>query len=283
MRTDGKFTTLQRRVRVREGEPLYLIPFGDVHHDSDAFAEDVWADFMDYLQRERSGHRALLLGMGDYNDFLRCHDRVVATDIRKAGAEKVADLLEQYAEREQYKMRSDVWPYRKQILGLLSGNHYFEYREGITHSDERLACELGCPYLGVCSAITLNLVGPHGHAAVRIIAHHGVGAATTLGGGLNRVQRFLGSWEADIAVMGDNHQRGVIPTGDRLSFGKGPLSSRTQWVGRTGGFLRGYIPDHCTYITDAALAPSSLGWIEFELRLQKNKAGSYAVKIRGIQ
>jgi hypothetical protein len=119
---------------------------------------------------------------------------------------------------------------------------------------------------------------------VTIIAHHGVGAGNTVGGGLNRVQRFLGGWRADIALMGDNHQRAIMPTSSELSVEDGVLQSATRFIGRTGSFLRGYVDGLRSYVTDFALTPASLGIIEVELTLLKDrKSGKIKVQIRGIQ
>jgi hypothetical protein len=281
MRTDGKFTLHKKTVDVKNDKPIFLIPFGDVHHDSQHCARDVWDRFISYLKTERKN--LILLGMGDYLDFMRCHDRAASLDIKKSGMDVVRDLLNNYAEKELYSFKQEVWPFRKHFIGLISGNHYFEFGNGIAHSDERLANELGVPYLGVCCGITLTLRSKTGSASIRIIAHHGTGAATTLGGGLNRVHRFLYGWDADIALMGDNHQRSLSSTGDKLSFNHGKLNSRCQWIARTGSFLRGYVEDKSSYVTDAALSPSSLGWVEFELRLVKDQNGKHTIKIRGIQ
>jgi hypothetical protein len=84
--------------------------------------------------------------------------------------------------------------------------------------------------------------------------------------------------------MGDNHQRGIIPTGDKLYLDQHRLGSECQWVGRTGSFQRGYVDGLPSYVTDMALNPSSLGHIEIELTLVKSvHTKKPVVKIRGIQ
>ena len=140
-------------------------------------------------------------------------------------------------------------------------------------------------YLGVCSAITVTLQDTRRNkrSSILITAHHGVGTGSTIGGSMNRVQRWLDGWNASIALMGDNHQRGIMPSPDRLGVEKNVLTHQRRYIGRTGSFQRGYVPNLSNYVTDKALLPTSLGWIEIELRLQINpKTGIPYVGIRGI-
>lgn len=287
MRTDGLFTTHEFTINTSLDKPEYLVPVGDIHHDSPCHASHEFDSFLAYMKKERP--TAYCLGMGDYLDRDRAYDRNLL-EVAMRDVDSAKELLNDNARKEVLHLANRLD--KMNWIGLLSGNHFINFEQrtkkgyvGTMHSDAMLAGILKTEYLGVCCGLTLNLVDKKAKksAQVQIIAHHGKGNATTIGGGLNRVQRFLSGWEADIALMGDNHQRGILPTNDKISFKGHKLSSRTRFVGRTGSFLRGYVPNERNYVTDMALTPSSIGWIEFEFRLRLDEHGKPYVAIRGIQ
>ena len=74
--------------------------------------------------------------------------------------------------------------------------------------------------------------------------------------------------------MGDNHARGVIPTGERLRLVDTPsglvVKTKATWIGRTGSFLRAYVEDQPSYVCDAALPPANLGHIEFNISVGRD-------------
>lgn len=294
MKTDGLFQTLTKTLYVREGEPIYLLPFGDVHRDAELHADGEWQEWLAYVKQQRS--HAYLLGIGDYLDFARAHTRAMVEADGAAGSKEIQDCLQRGGKYWAGIMAAELKPFKSRIIGLLSGNHYMEFiekhrgEETKTHSDAWLARKLGTEYLGVMAAITLTLLDSRKRmgADVRIVAHHGTGGATTVGGSLNRVQRFLSGWHADVALMGDDHKRGCVPTQDRLGVmrvgGRDIITASTQFVARTGSFLRGFSPGKSSYVTDQCYTPTSIGTIELEFTLKRDTStGKPAVKIRSIQ
>lgn len=285
MKTDGIFTQHHFTIQTALDRPEWFVPSGDIHHDSPAHAASEFAAFLAYMKRERPN--AYGLGMGDYIDTFRAHERAMLEGVDcESATDYLNDMGKRASELIAEKLTGIKW------IGLLGGNHFINLtlapKRGAKvemHSDAYIAQLLGCPYLGVCSAIVITLVDRRRNLSAdwRVIAHHGAGGATTVGGAINRVQRFLDGWAADCALMGHDHQRGILPTRDRISFDGLELSSSVRYVGRTGSFLRGYVPDHPSYVTDAALTPSSLGWIEFELRLKVDERGKAFVHARGLQ
>jgi hypothetical protein len=83
------------------------------------------------------------------------------------------------------------------------------------------------------------------------------------------VEKMTQICEADIFLQGHNHARGVLPIGDKLRLDRSHsglyIRSRRCWIGRTGGFLRGYVNEEASYITDSLMPPTSIGWIDFIL------------------
>lgn len=283
--TDGLFTLHKFTIETSIDKPEHIIPIGDIHHDAPCHANHEFDRFLAYMRNERKN--AYCLGMGDYLDLDRAHDRAL---LETLDAESAKERLNGIAMKELVKLADKLDKLR--WIGMLSGNHYANITNkkkkgftGVMHSDAALASMLKAEYLGVCCGLTVTFVDKKVKKSsdVHIIAHHGVGSAMTIGGGLNRVRRFISGWDADIALMGHNHQRGILPTEDKISFHNDKLSSRTRFVGRTGSFLRGYVDNERSYVTDFALTPASIGWIEFEFRLRLDEHGKPYVAIRGIQ
>lgn len=175
---------------------------------------------------------------------------------------------------------------KNRIIGILNGNHYQSYRDG-TNGDQYLANELGAKYLGVCAAVRVNFDYCGKHCGILLVAHHGRGAGTTAGGRLNSVEKLAGYWpEAEIVLMGDNHARGAVPLGDKLTLVQASntecgyaLKSRKTYIARTGSFLKSYEPGESSYVVDAALPPASLGWVEFDLSFSKSGPTNNSIDI----
>jgi hypothetical protein len=295
MRTDGIFTTTEYTVMTRLDEPAWLRPVGDVHRDSELHADGEWQAWLKYARESKEN--AVYLGLGDYNDFMRAHVRALSAS-NDIVDESISGSLQDKCNKSVELLAREFEPLKGKLIGLLGGNHYFLFtdnQKGMTtreHSDARLARLLGTEYLGTMCLVTLHLVDRNNkanRAEVRVIAHHGVGAGGTIGGSLNRVQRMLTGWHADVALMGDDHRRGIVPTGDRLSVGKDlvglpTLLASSKWVGRTGSFLRGFEPGKRSYVVDCAYEPASIGTIEVQMKLRRNrKTGLCNVALGGFQ
>lgn len=293
MRTDGLFTVHHHTVTVDLDQPFYLCPISDIHRDNELHAAAEWQAWLKYAQRERRSN-AVFLALGDSLDFARAHVRAVMDSAGGEG-ENIKKTVQHNVEQWIEVITEELRPLRKQFIGWMSGNHYFELSDthkGVTtktHSDKQIADILGCEYLGTMAGITITLrdKAGTGQAEVKIIAHHGAGGATTIGGSLNRVQRMLRGWAVDIALMGDDHKRGIVPVGSILSLSRHNnrdiITDKIQLVGRTGSFLCGFEPGKSSYVVDAAYEPTSIGTIEIEMRLVKcPRTGKLIVKLRSI-
>jgi len=178
---------------------------------------------------------------------------------------------------------------RGKIVGILGGNHYPLIAN--TTGDAYLAKLLSAPYLGSCALTRITFeVRKSKSVSVDIFAHHGRGGGTTATGKFMAVERMSGTAIADIFLMGDNHARGVFPLGDRLTIGENScglyVKSREAWIGRTGAFLLGYVPGKRSYVSDACMTPTNLGWIEFLLTPKRETArgeDTLSVEIKALQ
>jgi len=271
--TTGVFTTHRFEIKIKKyGEPIYLIPFGDIHRDSPLCAVDRWMEFLDWA---RSKKNAYFLGMGDYHDFSSTSERTILSN--DALHESTQRTIENVHAWNTAKFAKEIEFMRGKIVGLLEGNHYGVFPNGTT-TTQRLADLLGTCYLGVLSYFRLTLKG-HGTTtnSVDVYAHHGRGAARLIGGSLNKVQQMGESAEADILLMGHDHKKSAaIYPRMRLSensHGKLEVKQRKIIVARTGSFLKGLVDGEASYIADMAGSPTDLGVVKIEMtpkREQKN-------------
>lgn len=289
MKTDGIFTLHHIAVKYKIGQTFNLRPFGDVHRDNPGIAKDKWGEFLDDSKKLQN---PLFLGMGDYWDSFSSSERVIFDN---AGIhESTKKNIETEGEKKVSSLAKELDFMKGKLVGLLGGNHFIQFKGGAT-SDMKLADKLGTDYLGSCAAIritfepeTSNKIGKQ--VSVDIFAHHGKGAGQTTVGRMMSVEKMVQICEADIFLQGHNHARGVLPLGDKLRIDSNNsglfIRSRHCWIGRTGGFLRGYVDNEPSYIVDALMPPTSLGWIDFTLtpkRIRENGEDRMTVEIGSRQ
>jgi predicted phosphodiesterase len=262
MQTSGLFTTHSFVVKHKFGVPLHLVIFGDVHRDSPNFADGAWQSF---LKRAKSLPNVIFLGMGDMVDSASTSERECLE--RSAFHESTKNDLVKLAEAKIKLIASELDFMRGRLVGLINGNHFFHFHGDNTNTDQRLARELSCKYLGVCALIRLYIECGTRSQAVDIFAHHGKGASRLIGGSLNRVAQMVEGVEADIFIMGHDHKRGVVPTTPRIYLDHSArdgfkVRHKEVWIARSGSFLASYRDGEVNYNVDAGRLPSSLGHVE---------------------
>lgn len=286
MKTTGLFTTHRVEVEAKLGEPIKLIPFGDVHRDSNLHAEDHWQEFLAYAKKQKN---ALFLGMGDYTDGCSTSERIVLSNA--AMHDTTVNTMRQVYGKLADQLSQELAFMEGRCIGLLGGNHYFAFNNGDT-TDHLLAAQLRTKFLGVCSFIRLSFRFPKKEcrASLDLFAHHGKGGGTLPGSTFNSIEKMQGTADADIYLMGHDHKKGAIPSSPRLRLVSGgknaelSVRERTPWLGRTGSFLKAYEDGTVSYNVDAARSACSLGWIEFEItpvRVRKGNLDTIEFRIRG--
>jgi len=283
MKTCGQFYGHFVDLEIEENKPFTLIPFGDVHRDSDMFADGHWREFLAYAKSKKN---AIFLGMGDYTDGMSTSERMVLGPLHDTTKNTLKDVYKGVTRT----LANELQFMRGRCIGLLGGNHYLDLGDGNT-TDHLLAAALGTKFLGVCAfvRISLNFKGRKQTHPLDIFAHHGKGGGTTPGGQFNSIEKMLSSADADLYLMGHTHGKGCIPSSPRLVLKDAPASAllvreRTPWLGRTGSFLKAYESGKVSYNVDAARSPASLGWIEFEItpvRVRCGKEDYVEIRIRG--
>ncbi len=99
-------------------------------------------------------HRCLFLGVGDYLDGFSTSERAVLKDGKLH--ESTRENLEGMQNGRVKLLAKELSFMKGHLAGLMNGNHYAEFQDG-TNSDQRLARELDCLYLGAQTFVRLTL------------------------------------------------------------------------------------------------------------------------------
>lgn len=165
---------------------------------------------------------SLWVGGGDYADYIGFKDKrfdpsvlednIMVSDLGQLGyvlTRRVRELFE---------------PIKDKCLGLAFGNHEDKYQKTQEQMQlhQWLCTELGVPNLGYSAFMDAVFVRTRTKApqllyksptfqdrssttTFRVFVHHGAGGATTPGGKLNRLLRFMHDFRADIYFVGHVH------------------------------------------------------------------------------
>jgi len=260
-------TRLSTTLPLRE---VLIMPIGDIHEDSTGAAD------LEKLRRhvewgmERD---AYFLGMADYVDLASPSNRQTLTGAKVY--DSVRDALDDQARAAANRVYHVLEPTKGHWLGMLSGHHYWEFQDGDT-TDTWLARKLEAPYLGDSAFIRCIFQGQKSRAHFTIFCHHGVGSGLTLAAPLNRLERVVEYFDADIYLIGHQHKLVGAPM-DRLyvNWNTDPpqIEHKTIIVACTGGWLRGYRERHRrggraqgTYVEKKLLSPTALGGVVISAR-----------------
>ena len=258
-------------------EPIYLIPFGDVHRHTKLCDVEKWHEFLEWA---KSKQRIYFLGMGDYDDLLSTSERNVLKSAQFH--ETTINTLEEIYDKYIGELFEEISFMKGKVVGLLEGNHYATFEDG-TSSTQQLCHRLKCKYLGVSSFIQLVFNYRDVQSCILDIwCHHGKGAARLVGGSLNSVQQMGEQAQADIYLMGHDHKKSVGMT-SKLCLKSGGtglrLHNRKQLYIRTGSFLRGYVDNYPSYIAKKGLNPTDLGVVKIELTPRKRQENNSNLEI----
>lgn len=205
------------------GHKVYLHAFGDIHRaalgcDSKQLRSDI-ADFGDAAEAD-NGETHLWIGMGDWLNCIGIKDKrhdgaAIAPEFR----EHIGDSLMSV---EEDTLVSEFEPIKQYGIGLCSGNHELKAAKHTEVNHARnLARRLDVPYLGYSAVIRFRLRWGAKTNSVITHIHHGRGAGRTRGGKVNTLYSMRDVVDADVHIVGHDH--------DMLDFPAARLS-----VTRTG-------------------------------------------------
>ena len=274
------------------GEPIYIIPFGDVHRDTPSCDVDRWKWFLENCQKYPQ-ERTYYLGMGDFNDFASSKEQKI---IRNSDLhDQTKDKLDEIVKFDNRKFAEEVSFMRGHFIGLLDGNHNWVFRDGTTATQD--LCErLQAPYLGWLSHIAISIKLKHGtnkpisHStsdiSLYIVACHGKAGGKLMGTSINQVDDLCKIFPvADLMIMGHDHQRYAVPKIVLVPSGGGAddIKQKRQFLARSGSFKKGYCEGVSGYEVGRLLRPSDMGAIVFEISFHRDRKTGQDRKITDIK
>ena len=247
-----------------------------------------------WVEELRTTPNAYGLLLGDSFDAARTHYR---SHLRTYTAdENSQESLDTFMKEEVRDLAKILKPVAKKILGLVHGNHYWQFLDGTT-SEQYLCQVLEIPYLGATAAIRLDFYqGPKDKGAKHqlvLVGHHhgGTSGGRTTGGDVAALQRGESSWDADIYVFGHTHRRVAFKDAQMTLTKKGEprVRERSKVFIRAGAFLKGYRedspnatqPHRASYAEEKFLRPTDLGWVKLEILFKYGQPGSGGGKLPG--
>lgn len=260
-------------IPIRDGQECLFFGLGDIHFDTVECDRDRLKRLIQWVQRRtRAGAMVRIVGLGDYADFASPSER------RKTGREEFhestyrsLDLHHLRALRELVQM---LRPIHHCFLGLLTGHHHYRWvtRRALgaewqgRSSDEWLARQLGCDYLGDGASL-FRLRFPHAQH-LDVLALHGSGSARTAGGRLQKRIHFSEIVPtAHIVMSGHDNSKLAYPRSG-LDFDLGMIK---RYVVGTGSFQRAYLEGEIEsgYAERGGLVPADLGVAIFSIQMQQ--------------
>lgn len=252
---------------------IVVAPIGDVHYGARGFAKSSFIEHLKVLDGEYEN--VYYAGMGDYLDATR-------TTVRKTlkGLEvDDSEFADEYVEEKRQEFVKMLAGTKGKWLGMLQGNHTWEYRDGST-VESRMCKDLEARFLHDCADIQIKFDGAsraHLRGTVGLWMHHGVGGRKfPVGKLLDHVCPNFP--DSDIFLMGHTHVREYR---DVLRMQRCPRQyiMRTGVAVITGGWLRGYIDGPSTYVERGALSPLAVGGLVIKVRPRTIK-GYFNPRIR---
>ena len=153
MRTTGDFTIHNYTIPIQKfGEPLYLIPFGDVHRSSPQCHVQKWLSFCEWAKKKS---RCLFLGMGDYDDLISTSERkiIMNPDLHESTQQNLHEVWLKSTQR----FAKEIGFMKGRLIGLMEGNHFVRFANNTTTTQK--LCELmSTAYLGCNSFIRLSFL-----------------------------------------------------------------------------------------------------------------------------
>lgn len=223
------------------------------------------------------------IGGGDYADYIGYEDKrfdpqsvdqtLSIMDLGDLGyvlTRRVRDLFE---------------PIKDKCLGLIYGNHEEKYMKNNTSMELHnwLCTELGVRNLGYSAFVDIvfwrragGQLPKLGYKAPgrndgsrfqqRLYIHHGAGGATTPGGKINRLIKFMDSFEADVYMVGHVHdqlmiKRPVLMCNQQCD----DIQERVRIGMISGAYLKTYAQDTTGYGEMKGFAPVPLGAVYIEI------------------
>jgi len=249
-----------------------------VHRDTDSCDLERWKEAVknDMLN---GGDNDLLLGTGDWNDFMSTSER---KRTKRSGLhETTISKLDKASKIDCDLMLDDLKGTEDKWIGVLRGNHHWFFETGELsgmESDEYYAKKLNCRFMGDLAYIRVRVnFKNHSQGAgntIDIVACHGKAGGKLAGTTVNQVDDLRKIFpRADIYIMGHDHRRIAVPMSS-LYIKNCPnglrVKEHTQWLVRSGSFKRAYVEGQDNYEV-GKYYPNSLGIVKIDCGFKRHR------------
>lgn len=266
---------IERTTEYVKSESVYtLYPLGDTHLGTKHCTE---TDLQKKIDEIKDNPFALWIGMGDYGEFITPTDSRWDYGVIAEWLEKKQDNITE--EQTKYICRL-FEPIKDKCIGLLSGNHEDSCRRYLHVNVQQNICDrLELPNLGYSCWVKLRFARENSNErhVYKCVFTHGEGWAVTPGAKMNRLQRFMNSFDARIYGMGHMHDI-ITNSVPFLELSDANLIKQKERVGAvTGCWFKTYSQGlDSSYGERKGYPPSSLGCPKFTIDLNRDM-----VKVEG--
>jgi hypothetical protein len=267
------YTVTNSNLEISYKDTITIWFWGDVHRDTPSCDVERWKWFLSEAKRTMN-ENTYFYGLGDYNDFASASEQkhIHSGKLHRETILKLDDIVK----RDNRRLASEIKFMRGKIIGLVEGNHTWEFFDGQTACMD-LATRMGTNYLGWLNHHTINISFKDRAGSkkdVYIIGCHGKAGGKTMGNTINQVDDMRSIFPiADIYVMGHDHQRTARPASILLPYsskGESHLKQKRQFLCRSGSFKKAYTPGVSSYEVSRLLKPSDLGALRMDISFHRD-------------
>jgi len=267
--------TGSRIVKYADRSAVFSIyDIADIHWGNRGVAKDHLT--ADIARIETDPYAMFFIG-GDYIDFVFPSDprfdpesideNIKVVDLSRLSALLASSLIRLFA------------PVKGKCLGVAMGNHE---KRVLTGRSEMFVHEEICKHLGApnmrysgwtdiyfvhdrkvktgCTISRSDYPPAMYEARLRVFLHHGMGAANTAGGKINKLKALVDMVDADLVMMGHVHEQFSKPFVRLLPDEScSTIGSKVTMGLITGSYLRTYAPGFTGYGEERGFSPTTLG------------------------
>jgi len=218
---------------------------------------------------------------GDYCDFIAPNDKRFDPECVDKDM-KVYDLA-RLASHLTFGVVSELMPIKDKCLGALYGNHEHKYMKNAEHSEihDEVCEQLEVQNMRYCGITDIwfehnrklrrpvrffknpdrSLLFKPNQTRLRVLVHHGFGAANTAGGRINALVKEMGQLQdVDLVIMGHLHEILGKVTVRLMASDDCSAIHQVCSVGMlTGSYLKSYDKGHTSYAEVKGYSPNALG------------------------
>jgi len=263
------YTTVTKEISINKvSDKITLWFFGDVHRDSSSCDVERWKWFRTRAKSEID-ENTYFIGMGDYHDFASATEQKAL--LHGKLHEETKRRFDESVQQDNRKMAEEIKFMRGRILGLIEGNHSWQFADSSTATED-LATRLDTECLGWLSHISLRVFikSKKINLCLYIIACHGKAGGKTFGNTINQVGDLKTIFPiADIYCMGHDHQRTAHPVSILVPYHHKnceiTIKQKRQFLCRSGSFKKGYQSGASSYEVGRLYRPSDLGALKMTI------------------